>query len=340
MVFLSKENNFLSQLTRAKKLLVKAESALISAMEVYNKPDFAYREETFAILSLNAWELLLKSKILSDNNNDPRSLYVYERRINKTGKKSKKKYLKKNRAGNIHTIGLRQAMTVIDSDATTRLPAAVRTNIDAITEIRDNAIHFINPNPELSKQILEIGTASIKNFLELARIWFDCDLSRYNLYILPIGFISSPGEATAVSLSPDEGNLMRYLHSLVAEGSGDGLLGFHVALEINLSFKRSSTDAVSTVSITTDPSAPKLILAEEDIRQKYPWGYVDLTDRLRERYVDFKANMNYHQIRKPLMNEPKYVNRRYLDPENPKSLKKDYYNPNIVEEFDKHYTRK
>ena len=47
---------------RSVKLYRKAEAALISAIEAYNKPDFKYREETFSILALNAWELLLKAK--------------------------------------------------------------------------------------------------------------------------------------------------------------------------------------------------------------------------------------------------------------------------------------
>jgi hypothetical protein len=41
----------------------KAEAAITAAVEVYNKPSFVYREETFAILALNAWELLLKGKV-------------------------------------------------------------------------------------------------------------------------------------------------------------------------------------------------------------------------------------------------------------------------------------
>ncbi len=31
---------------------------------------------------------------------------------------------------------------------------------------------------------------------------------------------------------------------------------------------------------------------------------------------------------------------RYLNPGNPKSSRKDFYNPNIVPEFDRHYTLK
>lgn len=40
------------------------------------------------------------------------------------------------------------------------------------------------------------------------------------------------------------------------------------------------------------------------------------------------------------MVDPKFVKARYLDPENLKSGKKDFYNPIILGEFDKHYTRK
>jgi len=93
-------------LARSLQLLDKAKSALISAIEIYNKPDFAYREETFCILALNAWELLLKARILSSEGNNPRSIYVYERRRTRTQDWSKKNYIKRNRAGNPYTMGL------------------------------------------------------------------------------------------------------------------------------------------------------------------------------------------------------------------------------------------
>lgn len=48
----------MAKVTRALRFMKKAEAALLSSIEVYNRPTFAYREETFAILALNAWELL------------------------------------------------------------------------------------------------------------------------------------------------------------------------------------------------------------------------------------------------------------------------------------------
>jgi hypothetical protein len=35
---------------------------MISVIAIYNKPDFKYRDETFAILATNAWGLLLKAR--------------------------------------------------------------------------------------------------------------------------------------------------------------------------------------------------------------------------------------------------------------------------------------
>ncbi|GAB6147066.1 hypothetical protein JCM12294_45100 [Desulfocicer niacini] len=41
----------------------------MAAMEIYNKPNFHYREETFPILIVNARELILKARILQLDSN-------------------------------------------------------------------------------------------------------------------------------------------------------------------------------------------------------------------------------------------------------------------------------
>jgi hypothetical protein len=40
------------------KLFDKSVAAITAAVEIYNKPGFQYRDETFALLALNAWELI------------------------------------------------------------------------------------------------------------------------------------------------------------------------------------------------------------------------------------------------------------------------------------------
>jgi hypothetical protein len=47
----------------SRHLIRNAKSALLAAIEIYNKPGFQYRDECFVILLLNAWELYLKALI-------------------------------------------------------------------------------------------------------------------------------------------------------------------------------------------------------------------------------------------------------------------------------------
>lgn len=313
---------------------------MLAAIELYNKPDFRYREEAFAVLALNAWELLLKAKLIAESSNQARAIYFYEKRQTRQGELSRKLYLRKNRAGNVHTIGLGQVIVDLEVKKGIRLSPSVKRNLDGLTEIRDNAVHYINASPRLSKQVLQIGTAAVKNFIELAKAWFSMDLSAYNLYLMPIGFVGAPGAAVAIATSPDEERLIRFLAGLVRESGDDPSKDFHVALEVNLSFKRSAVDAAAVVAVTNDPAAPQVAITEEDIRRLYPWDYRQLTDRLKRRYIDFKENQKFHDIKRPLLTDPRFVKSRYLDPGNPKSPKKDFYNPNVVAEFDKHHTRR
>jgi len=54
---------------RYKELLDKSIAAMLAAIEVYNKPDFKYREETFSVIAINSWELALKAYLLKLNLN-------------------------------------------------------------------------------------------------------------------------------------------------------------------------------------------------------------------------------------------------------------------------------
>jgi len=57
----------MSRKPRNQYILEKSVQASLSAIEVYNKPDFKYREESFSILMVNTWELLFKAKVLKNN---------------------------------------------------------------------------------------------------------------------------------------------------------------------------------------------------------------------------------------------------------------------------------
>lgn len=138
------------------RLVDKAVAAITAAVEVYNKPAFAYRAETFAILALNGWELLLKAKVVKDEGNDLKAIRVYQARPTKSGRPSKKLFLKLNRAGNAQTISLGACIVELEKSPA-KLHVEVKNNLEALTEIRDNSVHFVTANALLARQAQELS---------------------------------------------------------------------------------------------------------------------------------------------------------------------------------------
>ncbi len=53
----------------SRQLLEKSEDAFLLALEIYNKPTVEYRVESFCILFINSWELLLKAYLIEEAKN-------------------------------------------------------------------------------------------------------------------------------------------------------------------------------------------------------------------------------------------------------------------------------
>src|SRR5690606_27777190 len=97
-----------------RSLLDKSINSMLSAIEIYNKPDFNYREETFAILAVNSWELLFKAQLLKSFKYNMNSLYEMEFVKKKNGENSTRTKPKTNRAGNPMTISLFETVNRLD----------------------------------------------------------------------------------------------------------------------------------------------------------------------------------------------------------------------------------
>ena len=115
---------------------------------------------------------------------------------------------------------------------------------------------------------------------------------------------------------------------------------YSVAVRLQVKVEKSTLATSSKVEISKDPDAVKITISEEDVREKYPWDYKELAKRLSDRYSNFKQDKKFNDIRKELLPDDRYVKSRYLDPGNPKSSKKDFYNSNVIQIFDKHYDKK
>jgi len=96
----------------------------------------------------------------------------------------------------------------------------------------------------------------------------------------------------------------------------------------------------TNIQITDDPKAPIMRLGEQEFKKKFPLDYTNLTKNLYARYKDFKSNQKYHRLKKEFKKDRKFCFTKQLDPDNPKSAKKDFYSLLIYKKFDKHYNKK
>ena len=307
---------------------------MISAIEVYNKPDFKYREETFSILAINAWELLLKAKWLKDSGNKVRALYVTEKRLRPNGKPYKHAKVKETSAGNPLTHSLDYlANKMTDSKV---LPSAVYKNIVALCEIRDSSVHFYNKSALFAVRLQEVGSASVRNYARAAQAWFGVDFTQYNFYLMPLAFVKNNHPAEAVLLNREERNVASFISSL--EAANDPKDDYSVSVNIELKFLKSKADDAIKVQVTNDPNAPKVQLTEEHLKDRYPLNYASLTQACRKRYADFLQNQKYNDLLRPLKAERRYCHIKKLDPDNPRSAKQEWYSQAVLNVLDKHYT--
>ena len=323
--------------SRSKELLDRAIAATVAAIEIYNKPDFQYRAETFCILAINGWELLLKAKWLSENRNKIRSLYVMETRQNKDGSKSKRSTIKRTHSGNPFTHSLAYiAKKLVEQK---HLDRVAMDNIETLLELRNSSVHFYNQsNTEFAKRLQEIGAASLKNFVLAVKEWFARDLSKFNFYLMPLSFMNLPKQTDAVVLNKEEKNFLKYLREIEAK-VGETDTGYAITINIDVKFTGSKARDATGVQLTKDSDAIEIRLTDEQIRERYPWDYKKLTSKCRNRYADFKCDAKYHGIRESLLKNEKFAHIRYLDPDNPKSQEKKLYNPIILQEIDKYYQK-
>lgn len=99
------------------RLLDKASEAFVLAIELYNRPSIRYRVEGFAFFICNAWELMLKAKIIKDRGMDA-------------------VYYKDNPK---RTISIENCISIVFTNDKDPL----RKNLEDIIRLRNTSTHFI-----------------------------------------------------------------------------------------------------------------------------------------------------------------------------------------------------
>lgn len=107
-------------MTISQRLVDKSVESFIMGLEIYNKPTIKYRIEGFSFFICNAWELMLKAKLL----NDGQSIYFKD--------------------SPDRTLSLEKVINKVYSNKTQPL----RINLEKIITLRNTSTHFITEDYE------------------------------------------------------------------------------------------------------------------------------------------------------------------------------------------------
>ena len=293
-------------------------AAMLAAVEIYNKTIFSYREEVFCLLMQSAWETLLKARIVQQAGEWPQAIYAT---------KQKGSYPRTRLTGSHLTIGLSTAL------ARTAVPVNVRTNIEAVAELRNGVAHVGSLHPELRQEIGELGTASVQNFIRLTLSWFNEPIP--DVYLLPVGFV---GDAAAISTSPNmrQRTLLNQLRDVVSGAKQDGD-GYAVSLQLKVDLVPSARGGAA-IGPTSDPNAPRVHVSDDELLQMYPDDHSAIVGQCRERYSDFLANQRFHDAMKPVKQDRDCAHPRWSNPKTETGVPRFFFNAvKVFERLDRVY---
>ena len=252
------------------KMLDKSEEAFLMAIEIYNKPTINYRLEGFAYFICNAWELLLKAKILSDGE---KSIYYQDKPT--------------------RTINLANCVSITftnDKDP-------IRKNLEIIIGLRNTSTHFIIK--EMDSIYLPFMQSNVLNYSQKLFDFFERDITeKINSSFMSL-VVSNENISDEEILGRYGNNIFeKYLKvkeetaELISTSSNDKLA---IKIDLNVKIVKSEDEAKTTFRIAKDgEEAIRIIKELKDtnltygLKQKRVRELVE--ENLKRKGIEFKLN--------------------------------------------------
>jgi hypothetical protein len=235
---------------------------------------------------------------------------------------------------------------------------SVKSNLFLLEEYRNKYAHFFEA--ELDPVIFMLISKATINFCEFISEYFNKDILRdENLILLPVGF-KLPFDpvdffkTNAVSSIASQfvTQVLSQIKLLNDNNIPESIVvGFDISLasvkkisnaDLIAAIDNANPDAtalVRTVRLTDSPNATAVRIDEQGIRDSFPLDYKDLISEVKTRLPNIKINTDFHRLNALVKQNKEYCYTRFLDPNNPKSSKKDLYSKSAVDSLVKALTK-
>lgn len=217
-------------------MLDKSEEAFLMAIEIYNKPTIKYRLEGFAFFICNAWELLLKAKML----NEGKSIYYPD---------------KPNR-----TISLSNCV----SSVFTNDKDPIRKNLEILIGLRNTTTHYVIK--EMDTIYLPFMQSNVLNYSQKLFDYFERDITeKINSSFMTL--VVNNEEISDEKILSNYGNNIfdRYMkvknetQKIISDNSNEKLA---IKIDLNVKIVKDKKDAKTTFRIAQEREEPVRIIKE------------------------------------------------------------------------------
>jgi len=262
------------------QLVEKSVDAYVLALETINRLSIKYRIESFAHLICNAWELLMKARLLDLEKN--RNVIYY-----KVQKGEKRR-----------TLSLRDcAAKVIFNDKD-----PVRRNLEKVAELRDDATHFVIV--EVPRDVMLLFQACVINYHKRLNEWFGVSLAdRVSIGMMTLVYDLGPdsldlGSATVQRrLGKDVAKYLQVFQKSVQDEST--ALGkspeYSLGVEYKLVLTKKPGSADIVLSSGTSGEGGTVIQVAKDPATTHPHRQKELVVALNE-VLGGKAKINQFDV--------------------------------------------
>jgi hypothetical protein len=251
----------------------------------------------------------------------------------KDGKASKRRAIRRNKAGNPFTISISAAIERTCGLPAKSLDTACKQNLELLVEVRNNAVHFVNEDRDLAIRVHEVGVAALRNYATALADSFEHDISALRFAILPLSFDGAVAAKVvpAASRNQQARNLLAHMDRAIADAAAPMDGHFAVSLQVETRIVGNRAQDAVPIKLGKGPNAAMVELTEEALRQGWPHGYAELVRRVRKRVPGFKLNADFQAAHRSLRGDSRLARVRLLDINNPKSTKKTYYSDAMVD---------
>lgn len=251
----------------SRRLVANSLSAMLAAIEVYNKPRMEYRDEVTVLLVVNAWELALKAALK---------------------RASKRIFYKKQRNEPYRTLSIEDALRQVVNHKL--FPAgidgqALSVNVRALIEYRNRTTHLYAA--DLGEMVYPFLQTSILNYRDFMLDQFQKDIAdSITWQLLPLG-AKAPSEPVQFMKAMPSASAVAEVHEFIddlrkmidrAEADGADMQRVAAVYDVHLRTTKAVSSADLVVSVTKE--GEHVLVKKTDPNQSHPYNTTELLERV------------------------------------------------------------